>query len=243
MKVLGVIPARYDSSRFPGKPLAKIDGKTMIRRVYEQCLKSSILNKVVVATDDDSILSHIKSWNGNVVMTSRKHKSGTERCFEALALQDNGYDIVVNIQGDEPFIDPTQINHLLKAFSKKETQIASLAKKIHHKEEVFDRNTVKVVMDHQNKALYFSRASIPFSRDENFDVSDQDYFKHIGIYAYKSEILKEICQLPLASLEAIESLEQLRWLTAGYNIFLQLTDKESISIDTPEDLSKLTNII
>jgi len=244
MKVLGVIPARYSSTRFPGKPLAMIHGKTMIQRVYEQCQKTPTLAKVIVATDDHRIFNHVKSWGGHVSMTDKNHQSGTDRCNEVLSQQKEHFDVVVNIQGDEPFIEPSQIENLTESFANPSTQISSLAKKIHKPEELFNPNSVKVVIGDQGQALYFSRSVIPFIRgakEEEF-LQKHEFFKHLGIYAYRSEVLKEICKLATAVLEQAESLEQLRWLSAGYRISMQITEKEGVSIDTPEDLSKLTNI-
>jgi len=244
MNILGVIPARYGSTRFPGKPLAMIGDKTMIQRVYEQCLKTSSLSKVIVATDDDRIFNHVKSWSGNVAMTSENHQSGTDRCNEVLSLQNEEFDVVVNIQGDEPFIEPSQIENLTESFANPATQISSLAKKITKSEELFNPNSVKVVIGDQGQALYFSRSVIPFIRgakEEEF-LQKHEFYKHLGIYAYRSQILKEICELDSSKLELAESLEQLRWLSAGYQISMQITQIEGVSIDTPEDLSKLTNI-
>lgn len=245
MKILGIIPARYGSTRFPGKPLAMIGNKTMIQRVYEQCEKAQSLVKVIVATDDERIFKHVKSWDGNVSMTSEKHQSGTDRCHEVLNQQSEKYDVIVNIQGDEPFIEPSQIEKLTESFTNIETQIASLAKKISKSEELFNPNSVKVVIGDKGQALYFSRSVIPYIRGAN-DVDflhQHQFFKHLGIYAYRSDVLKEICQLEPSVLEKAESLEQLRWLSAGYQISMQITDIEGVAIDTPDDLSKLTNII
>lgn len=245
--VLGVIPARYASTRFPGKPLALIGDKTMIQRVYEQCLKVKRLDKVVVATDDERIFDHILSFNGEVVMTRTDHPSGTDRCYEAfgkVSTQENEYDIIVNIQGDEPFIDPHSIEKAIALFDNKNTRIATLAKKIESSEEITDPNVVKVVFDEQNRALYFSRSPVPFIRQlpSSDWISKSIHYKHIGLYAYKAEVLKEIISLPVHPLEKAESLEQLRWLLNGYTIHLGITETESISIDTPGDLLKITNI-
>ncbi len=245
MKILGIIPSRYGSSRFPGKPLVLIGNKSMIQRVYEQCQKTNVLQKIIVATDDKRIYDHVKSWGGNVEMTSENHQSGTDRCFEVLRLQQEKYDVVVNIQGDEPFIEPSQIEKVTETFANKETQISSLAKIITKSEELFNPNSVKVVIGDKGQALYFSRSVIPLIRgekDENF-LEKHEFYKHLGIYAFRSKILKEICQLKSSVLEKVESLEQLRWLSAGYPISMQITDIEGVAIDTPEDLSKLTNII
>lgn len=243
MRVLGIIPARYASTRFPGKPLLIIDGKSMIQRVYEQASKCKSLQKIVVATDDQRIFDHVKSWHGEVMMTSSEHQSGTDRCNEVLSSQNETFDILVNIQGDEPFIDPSQIEKVTECFVNRETQISSLAKKIDDLEELFNPNCVKVVIGENGRALYFSRAAIPFLRgvEKQEYLKYYDFHKHIGLYAYRTEILKEICNLEQAPLEIGESLEQLRWLSAGYQITMELTDIEGISIDSPDDLSKLTN--
>jgi 3-deoxy-manno-octulosonate cytidylyltransferase (CMP-KDO synthetase) len=245
MKILGIIPSRYGSTRFPGKPLALIGNKSMIQRVYEQCQKTTALQKVIVATDDQRIYKHVKSWGGNVEMTSTNHQSGTDRCYEVLSRQKENFDVVVNIQGDEPFIEPSQIEKVTESFTHKETQISSLAKIITKSEELFNPNSVKVVIGDQRQALYFSRSVIPFIRGENNEkfLEKHEFYKHLGIYAYRSSILKEICQLKPSVLEKAESLEQLRWLSAGYRISIQITNIEGVAIDTPEDLSKLTNIL
>lgn len=246
-RVLGIIPSRYASTRFPGKPLAMIGDKTMIRRVYEQCLKAECLDKVVVATDDERIYSHVVSFGGNVVMTRSDHPSGTDRCHEAYRIVNTDgekYDIIVNIQGDEPFIDPHSIEKVIGLFDNPETRIATLAKKIVSAEEISDPNVVKVVFDAQNRALYFSRNPIPFIRQVPASdwITRSLHFKHIGLYAFKDTVLSEIIMLPVHPLEQAESLEQLRWLLHGYPIIVGITDTESLSVDTPGDLSKITNI-
>jgi len=243
MKILGIIPSRYASSRFPGKPLANINGKSMIQRVYEQAGKAQVLSKVIIATDDHRIYNHVKSWGGEVMMTSAKHGSGTDRCQEVLNKQNEHFDIIVNIQGDEPYIDPSQIENVTKSFTNKETQIASLTKKITSLEELFNPNCVKVVFGEKMQALYFSRSTIPYLRG----VKEQDYlqhaefYKHIGLYAYRAEVLNEISEMPHSKLEKAESLEQLRWLEAGYKISMEVTTLEGLSVDTPEDLLLLSN--
>jgi len=246
MRILGVIPARYASTRFPGKPLAIIQGKTMIQRVYEQALKAKSLKEVVVATDDKRIMEHVQSFGGRVLMTNVNHSSGTDRCNEVLqllAVEDQVFDVVFNIQGDEPFINPDQIDKLAKAFDKKDIQIATLIKTISNLAELNNANVVKVVTQNTGKALYFSRYSIPFLRLRNLEEAIKNglYFKHLGIYAYRAKILDEICTLPKSRLEEAESLEQLRWLENGFAIQTLITEFESFAIDTPEDLSKLTN--
>lgn len=249
MKIAGIIPARFASTRFPGKPLAMIGGISMIRRVYEQCLKADSLDIVVVATDDVRIADHVSSFSGHVIMTSPDHRSGTDRCNEALSYLLNNhldqYDIVVNIQGDEPFIDPSQIDAVVTCFEDPEVDIATLARKIDSIDELLNPNAVKVVTGNKKQALYFSRSPIPFIRnhEQNDWLAHGLFLKHLGLYAYRSSVLKAIAKLPAGTLENLESLEQLRWLENGYRISVELTDKEGISIDTPEDLRKLMNII
>ena len=244
MKVVGIIPARYASTRFPGKPLALIKGKTMIRRVYEQALKSR-LDAVVVATDDVRIADEVMNFGGRYVLTDPNHRSGTDRCREALDLLDDTFDAVVNIQGDEPFINPAQINLMVDLISREDTPLASLAKRIDSEDELFSQNTVKVVMDKEGKALYFSRHSIPFMRNEEKAdwLSKGVFYKHIGIYAYKADTLREIATMPMSALEKSESLEQLRWLENGLFIRMGITDTENVSIDTPSDLQKAESFI
>jgi 3-deoxy-manno-octulosonate cytidylyltransferase (CMP-KDO synthetase) len=239
MKVVGIIPARYASTRFPGKPLAVIKGKTMIRRVCEQAWKSK-LDAVVVATDDVRIADEVMSFGGQYVMTDPNHRSGTDRCREALDLLDGQYDAVVNIQGDEPFIDPEQINLLVDLISREDTQLASLAKRIEDEEELFSPNAVKVVMDKDGKALYFSRHPIPFMRnvEKNDWLAKGVFYKHIGIYAYKAEALRQVARLQPSELEKSESLEQLRWLENGMSLRMAVVAAENIAIDTPSDLAK-----
>jgi 3-deoxy-manno-octulosonate cytidylyltransferase (CMP-KDO synthetase) len=240
MKILGIIPARYNSSRFPGKPLADIAGKSMIRRVYEQCKQASSLNKIIVATDDKRIFQHVIGFGGEVMMTSDLHPSGTDRCNE-VAKHYPEYNICINIQGDEPLIDPAQIDLLASCFQLKNVRIATLVKRIHTDEELFNLNTPKVVLNNAMEALYFSRTAIPALRDKehSYWLKEHTYYKHIGIYAYWSETLSEITKLPVSSLEKAEALEQLRWIENGYHIQAALTDKESKAIDTPDDLKKL----
>ena len=220
MRVVGIIPARYASTRFPGKPLALIKGKTMIRRVCEQAWKSR-LDAVVVATDDVRIADEVMCFGGKYVLTDPNHRSGTDRCREALDLLDNQFDAVVNIQGDEPFIDPKQINQIIDLMSEEGTSLASLAKRIEDEDELFSPNTVKVVMDKLGNALYFSRNPIPFMRnlDRNEWLKRGVFYKHIGIYAYKADVLRDIANMRPTSLELSESLEQLRWLENGLTTF------------------------
>lgn len=240
MNVIGVIPARYDSSRFPGKPLVVIDGKSMIQRVYEQCLKSISINKLIVATDDQRIADHVRLFGGNVTLTSNKHQSGTDRCAE-VADNYHEFDILINIQGDEPMINPNQIDLLCKCFDNPQASIATLVKKIGSNDELFNENTPKVILNKNSEAILFSRTAIPFLRGkarENW-IEKYTFYKHIGIYGFKTETLKILSNLPLSALESAEALEQLRWIENGYRIHAAITDHESQAIDTPEDLEKL----
>ncbi len=244
MQAIGIIPARYASSRFPGKPLINISGRSMIQRVYEQALQCPALKEVVVATDDQRIFDHVSVF-GKAVMTGTGHPSGTDRCEEALRLLNDAdsyteNDIVVNIQGDEPFIDPQQIQQLISGFSDPGRHIVSLKKEICSQTDIENPNVVKVVCDQSGNAIYFSRSPIPFIRSKSFEsVPQNTYFKHLGMYGYRIQTLKEIVTLPPGRLEQLESLEQLRWLENGYKIFMQTTRLENISIDTPEDLKKI----
>ena len=242
MKILGIIPARYASTRFPGKPLTVINGKSMIQRVYEQSLKAELLTDVVVATDDQRIYEAVTAFGGKVMMTSSEHNSGTDRCCEIVDKIGNQYEAVINIQGDEPFINPEQINQIAALISTEESQIASLCKPIKDEDELFDENVVKVVFDKNCKAMYFSRQTIPFLRktDKNAKswMEQRTFYKHIGIYAYKVDVLKQIARLPQSGLELSECLEQLRWLENSYEIKMGITEFESYSIDTPQDVEK-----
>jgi 3-deoxy-manno-octulosonate cytidylyltransferase (CMP-KDO synthetase) len=241
MKIIGIIPARYASTRFPGKPLADIKGKTMIRMVYEQAKLSKVLDELVVATDDERIMNEVKNFGGKGIMTAVHHKSGTDRCFEALEKMGNKWDVVVNIQGDEPFIDPIQIDEVVKAFSKETVQISTLVTKIEEPRELQQPSIVKVVRKQSGEAIYFSRSPIPYLREDGGKPWTQkfEYVKHIGIYAYRANVLKELVKLKPSSLELAESLEQLRWLENGYTINVEVTHKQSFAIDTPEDLQKI----
>lgn len=239
MKVIGIIPSRYASTRFPSKPLAMIKGKTMIQRVWEQAWKSK-LDAVVVATDDMRIADEVLKFGGQYVLTDPNHRSGTDRCREALYMVEGQYDAVVNIQGDEPFIDPAQINQVIELIGRDDTQLASLAKRIEDEDELFSPNVVKVVMDKQGNALYFSRNPIPFMRNLDHDkwLQKGEFYKHIGLYAYKTETLCQIAEMQSTALEMAESLEQLRWLENGLRIRMGITQLESLSIDTQEDYEK-----
>lgn len=239
MKYIGVIPARYASTRFPGKPLVMLGGKSMIERVYEQV--AGVLDETCVATDDERIFDAVKAFGGNVVMTSTEHKSGTDRIQEAVTKIGNGYDVVVNIQGDEPFIQRSQIETVCRCFDDEITQIATLGKPFGNNfEAIANSNSPKIVIDNRGYAMYFSRSVIPFIRGKQTEEWAEAYpfVKHIGLYAYRREVLAEITQLPQSSLEIAESLEQLRWLQNGYRIKVGLTDVETVGIDTPEDLQR-----
>ena len=241
MKFIGIIPARYASTRFPAKPLALLGGKLVIQRVYEQV--AGILDEAYVATDDERIEAAVKAFGGKVVMTSVDHKSGTDRCYEAFTKVGKGYDVIVNIQGDEPFIQPSQLEAVKACFDDKSTQIATLVKPFVPEdgmEALENVNSPKVVVNQNMNALYFSRSIIPYQR--NMDKQDwlagHTYYKHIGLYAYRADTLQEITSLPQSSLEMAESLEQLRWLENGYTIKVGVSEVETIGIDTPEDLVK-----
>lgn len=240
MKILGIIPARYASTRFPAKALADIGGKPMVQRVFEQASQSKLLSKVIVATDHNEIAKAVTSFNGNYCMTSPDHQSGTDRCQEVVEKEHESFDYVINIQGDEPFIDPIQID-LLAELLDGATELGTLAKKIDHTDEIFDANVVKCVFNANNEAMYFSRSSIPHQRNQPKEdwVKHHDYFKHIGIYGYRTDILNSITKLPVSTFEKAESLEQLRWLENGYKIKVAITDIQSYGVDTPDDLEKL----
>lgn len=244
MEVLGIIPARFASTRFPGKPLIDIHGKSMIQRVYEQAAKST-LTDVLVATDDDRILEHVLSFGGKAVMTGEHHQSGTDRCFEAYQKNDQPFDYIINIQGDEPFIRPEQIDLVAACFHNPATQLATLIKEISDSDELFNVNSPKVVINQAKEALYFSRQPIPYCRNIPNDIwhKQHTYYKHIGIYGYRADILEQITQLAPSSLELAESLEQLRWLENGYRIATALTTFETIGIDAPEDLQKIQHLL
>ena len=241
MKILGIIPARYASTRFPGKPLVDIYGKTMIQRVYEQSIKTKGLAHVVVATDDERIAEEVTNFGGQYVMTASTHQSGTDRCAE-VAEKMHEYDIIINIQGDEPYISPAQIELLGTCFSEEKTQLATLIKEITTEEELFNVNIPKVVINAQQEALYFSRQTIPYLRNtekENW-LNAHQFYKHIGIYGYRRDVLLALTKLKPSTLEITESLEQLRWLENGFSIKTKVTHLETIAIDTPEDLKKIS---
>ena len=238
MKVIGIIPARYASTRFPGKPLAILGGKTVIERVYEKV--SSVLSDCYVATDDERIYQAVMDFGGRAVMTSANHKSGTDRIAEAMEKIGGDYDVVVNVQGDEPFIHAEQIATLCHCFDDPETQIATLGKPFASMAETENPNSPKIVVDNRGFALYFSRSIIPFVRGVNRQewLTHYPFLKHLGLYAYRKEVLREVTRLPQSSLEKAESLEQLRWLQNGYRIRVGITNQETVGIDTPEDLER-----
>ena len=245
METLILIPSRYASTRFPGKPLALIKNKPMVQYVFEAA--SKVEANVYIATDDDRIFNAVEKFGGKAVMTSCSHPSGTDRCYEAYQKISHKlgkeFDIVVNVQGDEPFITPEQIQSLIGCFEDEEVQIATLAKKIENIETLQDINKVKVVFGRDDFALYFSRFPLPFCRgkEQSEWLKSHDYFKHVGMYAYRPKVLKEITLLKQGELEKQESLEQLRWLESGYRIKVKITEHESIGVDTPEDLRRLNS--
>ena len=240
LKFIGIIPARYASTRFPGKPLAMLGDRSMIERVYRRV--AAVLPEVAVATDDERIVRAVEAFGGKVVMTSDAHRSGTDRCREAYHLLSSDADVVINIQGDEPFIAPSQIQALMDCFEDKEVQIASLARPLDSTrgyDALADPNTPKVVMDNRLNALYFSRSVIPYVRGKEkaeWPASVQ-FYTHVGLYGYRADVLDRLSQLPQTPLELAESLEQLRWLQSGYGIRMALTTEPTIGIDTPADLA------
>jgi len=243
MKILGLIPARYASTRFPGKPLALIADKPMIQWVYQRA--SEVFDYTYVATDDERIAKAVESFGGRVVMTSDKHQSGTDRCAEALekvtTLTSIKFDVVVNIQGDEPFIQAQQLMNVSGCFTDDTVQIATLVKAFCASEDIFNPNSPKVIFNTQNEAIYFSRAAIPFIRGKEREdwKYNRKYYKHIGLYAYRADVLREITKLPQSSLELAESLEQLRWIENGYKIKVFETNLETLAVDAPEDLERV----
>ncbi len=242
--ILGIIPSRHSSTRFPSKPLVNINGKTMVQRVYEQAKKAKLLVDVIVATDNEKIYNHIISFGGKVVMTGVNTASGTDRCAEVIAKLDENYDFVINIQGDEPFIHPEQIDELASVL-KPGVELATLAMKTNKLDDILNRNIVKVVLNAKNEALYFSRSPVPYIR--NYVQAEwglnHDFLRHVGIYAYRVDVLNKFGSLIPSSLELAESLEQLRWLENGYKMKVEQTQYESFGIDTPEDLEKILKSI
>lgn len=240
MKILGIIPARYASTRFPGKPLVQIHGKSMIQRVYEQAKKANGLSEVIVATDDERIAEEVNNFGGNFIITRHEHQSGTDRCAEVAAAFPD-FTAVINIQGDEPYIDPGQIELLISCFQDPDVQLATLVKKIHTEEELFNVNIPKVLLNSRQQAIYFSRQTLPYIRgaQKEFWMEKFEFYKHIGIYAYTYQALQSITKLAPSPLELAESLEQLRWIENGYQIQTRVTTIETIAIDTPDDLNKI----
>lgn len=244
MKVLAIIPARYASTRFPGKPLATLGGESIISRVYNRVRRCRAINDIIVATDDEDICDHVESFaeEGSVMLTFEEHHSGTDRCGEVLRRLenvDNEYDVILNVQGDEPFVDSAQLTALVNAFETSGVQIATLATPIKDNDTLFSPDNVKVVCGARGKALYFSRQPLPYRRDVDTKhwTEEGEYYKHIGVYAFHPEVLREICRLDPDPLEEAEKLEQLRWLAAGYSIQVVPTDHDNIGIDTPDDLA------
>ena len=246
MKILGIIPARYASSRLPAKLLLEVNGKSILQMVYERCLEASSLSDVVIATDSPVVQEHVRAFGGNVVLTSDKHPSGTDRCAEALKVMGGtvSYDFVINIQGDEPLMDPENINRLSAAF-KITSEISSVCIKIKDTDTLLNSNVVKVVMNEQQEALYFSRSPIPHLREVETDrwVHEADFYKHIGMYGFRADILEKIVKLPVARLEAQERLEQLRWLANGYKVKMVEVFSDGIGIDTEEDFLRLRQFL
>ncbi len=243
MKVLGVIPARYGSSRFPGKPLIDLKGKSMIQRVYEGAKQCTLFEEVVVATDDQRIFDAVLMFGGKAMMTSRSHPSGTDRCAEVAKTYPQ-MDVVVNIQGDEPLVDFRQLEQLIKAFDDRETQIATLGNKSVSMDDLLNPNRIKIVVNKAAEAIYFSRSPIPnFHHAKQEQLSSYPYLRHIGLYAYRSTILSELTALEPTALEQTESLEQLRWLYHGYAIKVVETTIETPNIDVPEDVEKVLNLL
>lgn len=246
MNFFAIIPARFASSRLPGKPLKLINNKAMIQRVYEQVTKSSSIIDCIVATDHLEIKNCINSIGGKAVITSANHTTGTERCFEAAKLINAKYDdIIINVQGDEPFVKPENIEQIIKIFKEKpDVKIATLVCKIVDEKDLFDPNCPKVIVSNKNKAIYFSRATIPFIQKKSTKewLSNYAFYKHIGMYAYKLETLSEIVSLPPSPLELAESLEQLRWIENSYEIFISYIQEAELSVDTQEDLDRANEI-
>ena len=243
MKVLGIIPARYGSSRFPGKPLIDLKGKSMIRRVYEGAKRSAVLSEVIVATDDKRILDEVESFGGIALMTDASHPSGTDRCGE-IAAKLEGFDVIINIQGDEPLVDFRQLDTLAAAFKDPEVKIATLGIRDISMEDILNTNRIKVVVNHKSEALYFSRSPIPnFANAKGDPLENYPFLRHIGLYAYRADTLQELVNLQPTMLEQTESLEQLRWMYYGYPVTVVLTEIETPNIDVPEDVEKVLGFL
>ena len=246
LNFIAIIPARYASTRFPGKPLAMLGGKPVIQRVYERV--TSVISNAVVATDDERIYAAVESFGGKVVMTSENHKSGTDRCWEAYQKQGEEYDVVINVQGDEPFIAESQLRSIMACFEDEATDIATLVKPFAESDGLAalqNPNSPKVVLDAESRAIYFSRSVIPYLRGVEPEewLSKHTFYKHIGMYAFRREVLREVTALPQSTLEKAESLEQLRWLENGYKIGVGVTNIETVGIDTPEDLERAEELL
>lgn len=248
MKILALIPARYGSSRFPGKPLALVHGKPMIQRVYEQTIKA--FPNACVATDDTRIYDAVKGFGGKVVMTSTSHNSGTDRCYEALKnyMQESGesFDVVINVQGDEPYIQPEQLMQLGRCFEDPSVELATLVKRVKDKGELMNHNSPKVLVDKNSNAIYFSRTPVPFPRDVEITdryVQETPFYRHIGLYGYRAETLGKICSMPQSFLEKTEKLEQLRWIENGLKIRVAETNFETYAVDTVQDLEYINSKI
>jgi 3-deoxy-manno-octulosonate cytidylyltransferase (CMP-KDO synthetase) len=244
MSVLAIIPARYASTRFPGKPLVNIKGKSMLQRVYEQTIKAKKIDEVIIATDDERIANHCKEIGAKVIITAVHHPSGTDRCFEAYQLNNKKFDYVLNVQGDEPFLNPEQINSLIDVCDG-HVEIATQMIKCHDSVVLFDKGEVKIILNTNKEALYFSRNVIPFIKgiDQIEWHKHYNYYRHVGMYVYRTDILEKITQLKPSALELAESLEQLRWLENGYKIKCVETDFDSHCVDTPEDIEKVVRLM
>jgi 3-deoxy-manno-octulosonate cytidylyltransferase (CMP-KDO synthetase) len=246
MKILGIIPARFSSTRFPAKLLKIVDGKSILQRVYEQCKKTKSLDKIVIATDHEAIFEHVESFHGEVVMTSEKHQSGTDRCAEALKIYggNSSFDYVINIQGDEPLIDPSSIDSLSRILDNK-IEIASACTKIDKIEDLLNPNVVKVVIGEHKQALYFSRSPIPHIREKKIDdwLMEDIFYKHLGLYAFRNDVLEKIVKFPVAKIEKQERLEQLRWLSNGLIINMVEVVSHGFGIDTEEDFERLKQFL
>jgi 3-deoxy-manno-octulosonate cytidylyltransferase (CMP-KDO synthetase) len=244
MSVLAIIPARYASTRFPGKPLVNIKGKSMLQRVYEQTIKAKKIDEVLIATDDERISNHCKEIGAKVIITAVHHPSGTDRCFEAYQLNNKKFDYVLNVQGDEPFLDPEQINSLINVCDG-HVEIATQMIKCHDSSVLFDKGEVKIILNTNKEALYFSRNVIPYIK--GIDQADwhkhYNYYRHVGMYVYRTDILEKITRLKPSALELAESLEQLRWVENGYKIKCVETDFDSHCVDTPEDIEKVIRLM
>ncbi len=244
MKVLGIIPSRYGSSRFPGKPLIDLMGKSMIQRVYEQAKKCTDFTDVIVATDDQRIFDHVKSFGGLVMMTSTEHASGTERCGEVIEKYED-YDIIINIQGDEPLIRPEQLTDLIRVFGSQDVSIGTIVKPMSNESDIRNPNRIKVVLDKNKNGIYFSRSPIPHIANTTHTnwLDKTTFYKHIGIYAWRTKTLQELLKLEATTLEKLESLEQLRWIYNGYTIRTVETNIETPNIDAPEDVEAVLRLL